>query len=110
MRDESIENELKKEMLVSAFLNIGTIYFDAEDGSQVYLVFQPVYRYFKVITNTKYIAESKSKGLSDESIKPPTTSNNILTPLIDYYGNKIRLKFIGSCLRQPKVTHTIEKQ
>ena len=37
-----------------------------------------------------------SKGLSDESIKPPTASNNSLSPVANYYGNKIRLKFSGS--------------
>ena len=71
-----------------------------EDGTQNYLVFQPMYRYFKVIANTKYIPWSwKSKGLSDESIKSPATSDNSLSPLIDYLGDKIRLKFNGSCLK-----------
>ena len=55
------------------------------------------------------IVEWKSKLLSDESIKPPTTSNNSLAPLIDNYSYKIRLKFNGSCLTQPKVTYTHEK-
>ena len=46
------------------------------------------------------------KRLSDESVEPPTTSNNDLTPLVDYYGYKIWLKVNGSCLRQPKFTYT----
>ena len=46
--------------------------FDSEDGSQAYLIFQPVYRYFKTVTNTNYILSRKSKGLSAESIKPLT--------------------------------------
>ena len=66
-------------------------------------------RYFKLILNKKYISEGKSKGLSDESIKPPTTSDNSLSPLIDYLGNKIRLKFNGSCLKQRKLTYTHQK-
>ena len=66
-------------------------------------------RYVKVIANTKYISEWKSKGLPDESIKPLPTSDNSLTPLIDYYGYKIRAKFNGSILRQPKVSYTHEK-
>ena len=69
-------------------------------------MFQPIHRYFKILTNTKYISEWKSKGLSDESIKPSTTSDNSLAPLIDYFGYKIRLKFNGSYLKQPKVTYT----
>ena len=47
--------------------------------------------------------------MSDESIKSPITSNNSFTPLIDYYGYKIRLKFNGSCLKQCKASYTHEK-
>ena len=42
----------------------------------------------------------KSKGLSDETIKPYATSDNSLTPLIDYYGSKVRVKFNKGCLKQ----------
>ena len=65
-----------------------------------------MYRYFKLIANTKYISERKSKGLSDESIKPPTTSDNNISPLIDHTGNKTRRKFNGNCLKQNKPTYT----
>ena len=54
----------------------------------------------------KYISSWQSKGLSDECIKSSTTSDNGLTPLIDYHGNKVRVKFNGSILRQPKVSYT----
>ena len=85
---------------------IGKSHFE-EDGTQKYLVFQPINRYFKVIANTLYISLWKSKGLSTETIKPPSTSDNSsLTPLIDYLGNKTRLKFNGSCLKQPKMQYT----
>ena len=69
------------------------------DGTQNYLVFQPIIRYFKLntITNTYYVSSWKSKGLSAESIKPPTTSDNSLTPELNYYDTKIRVKFTGSC-------------
>ena len=56
--------------------------------------------------NKLYILSWKSKGLSDETIKLPLTSDNSLNPLIDYVDNKIRLKFNGSCLKQQKVLHT----
>ena len=46
----------------------------------------------------------KSKGLSDQSIKPPTTSNKMLNPLVDYVGTKARVKFNGDCLKQEKIT------
>ena len=59
----------------------GKTHFE-EDGTQNYLVFQPMNKYFKVIADRKYVSSWKSKGLSDESIKPPATSDNSLTPLL----------------------------
>ena len=59
-----------------------------------------MYKYFKKIGNTGYISEWKSKGLSDEIIKPPSTSNNSLSPGLSYTGNEIRVKFIQSCLKR----------
>ena len=47
-----------------------------------------MYRYFKKIGNTDHISEKKSKGLSDESIKPLSASDNSLAPLSNYYGTK----------------------
>ena len=44
--------------------------------------------------------------MSDESIKPFPTSDNSLTPLIDYYNYNISVKFNGSIFRQPKVSFT----
>ena len=41
-------------------------------------------RYFTIITDTDYISSWKSKGLSDENFKLPTTSDNSLTPSLDY--------------------------
>ena len=62
-----------------------------------------------MITNTNYISSWKSKGLSAEGIKPPTTSDNSLTPELSYYGTKTRVKFTGSRLKQPKSSYTHEK-
>ena len=90
-------------------LSVGNILFDGGDGKQAYLIFQPVYKYFKFITGTTYISSWKSKGLSDESIKSPTTSDNSLTPIMVYYDYNITVKFNGSILRQPKVTYTHKK-
>ena len=47
-----------------------------------------MYIYFKTITNTDYISSWKSKGLSSESIKSATTSDNSLNPALNYYGTK----------------------
>ena len=74
-----VENELNKLKTFDSGYFIGKIHFE-EDGAQNYLVFQPINKYFKVITNTDYVSSWKSKGLSSESIKPPTTSDNSLTP------------------------------
>ena len=64
---------------------IGKSHFE-EDGVQNYLVFQPIIRYFKVnpITNTDYVSSWKSKGLSTESIKLPTASDNSLAPELNF--------------------------
>ena len=103
-----VENEFKKLKKFDLSYFRGKSHFE-EDGTQNYLVFQPMYRYFKVIANTKYISEWKSEGLSDKTIKPPATSDNSLSPLINYLDNKIRLKFNGGCLKQqnrPVYTHS----
>ena len=63
-------------------------------------------QYFKKIGNTEKITSWESKGLSDEIIKPTSTSNNRLAPSLDYSINKIKVKFNGSCLKQNKITYT----
>ena len=68
-----------------------------------------MYRYFKMITNTDYISSWKSKVLSSESIKPPTVSDNSLTPALIYYGTKTRVKLTGTRLKQSKVSYTHRK-
>ena len=59
-----------------------------------------------MIASTDYVSSWKSKGLSAETIKPPSTSDNSLTPAVSYYGTKTRVKFTGSCLKQPKISYT----
>ena len=52
-----------------------------------------------MIANIAYVLSWKSKGLSDETIKPSTTSDNSLTPrlknqnTIQILFTKIRVKF-----------------
>ena len=84
-----LENNIKKLQTFDSSYFRGKNYFD-EDGIQNYLVFLPIFRYFRLIANTKYISSWKSKGLSDETITPYATSDNSLTPWFDYYGTKIR--------------------
>ena len=86
---------------------IGKSHFD-EDGTQNYLVFQRLNKYFKSITNTLSILPWQSKRLSTKNIDPPTTT---LSPSINYVGNKIRVKSGGSCLKQSnKLTYTHGKK
>ena len=59
-----------------------------------------------MIANTNYVSLWKSKGLSCESIKPTKTSDNSLTPELNYYGIKTRVKFTGNCLKQSTISYT----
>ena len=65
-----------------------------------------MYQYFKTIGNTERITSWNSKRSSDEIIRPSTTSDNSLALSLNYIGNKTRLKFIGSCLKQDKIPFT----
>ena len=104
-----VENELNKIKTFDLGYFIGRSHFE-EDGTQNYLVFQPIVRYFKVVTGTNYISSLQLimfKGLSAEGIKPPITSDNSLTPELNYYDDfTVRGKFSRSCLKQPKFTYT----
>ena len=55
-------------------------------------------------TDNYTFLEWKSEGLSDEIIKPFTTSNKALPQRLRYIGAKTRVEFNGSCLKQDKVT------
>ena len=77
-KNELIKNILENTSFDTELLSMGNAIFDGGDGFQAYLIFQPVYKYFKMITNTNYISSWKSKGLSAESIKPFPKSDNSL--------------------------------
>ena len=94
-----VENELNKLKTFYSSYFIGKSHFE-EDSTQSYLVFQPLNKYFKVITNTDYISSWKFNGLSDETIKPPTTSDYKFSRQLNYFGTKTRLQFRGGCLKQ----------
>ena len=100
-----IENEMKKLKTFDSSYFIGKSHFE-EDVTQNYLVYQPMYRYFKIIAcvgNGRYIYYRQCKGLSDERINCITASNYSVTPFIDYYGTK-RVELSGNCLKQDQVT------
>ena len=98
-----VENEVKKLKAFDSSYFIGKSHFE-EDGTQNYLVFQPMYRYFKRIAGVgsgDYIYYWKSKGLSDERINSIKTSDYGLTLYLSYYDiNQIRIGFDGGCLKQ----------
>ena len=106
-----VENELNKLKTFDSSYFIGKSHFE-EDGTQNYLVFQPIYRYFKQIAgvvNGNYTYYWQSKGLSDlSSINYVRTSNHSITPNLDYYGTKTRVEFNGSCLKQGSVTFNLK--
>ena len=68
-----------------------------------------MYMQFTKIDNTEHNSSWKSKGSSDEVIKPPKTSDSSLAPALSYIGNKTRRRFDGGCLKQDKITFTNEK-
>ena len=76
---------------------MGKSHFE-DDGTQNYLVFQPIYKYF-ITDNNSNILSWESKGLSSESIKSPNASNEILNPSLNFVGTKIRVKFSEGCLK-----------
>ena len=81
----------------------GTQYFEEGSGKQSYVVFLTINKYFKlnsVVNTADYVSSWQSKALSNESIKPPTTTNSSLTPELNYNGAKTKIKFTGSCLKQ----------
>ena len=60
-----------------------------------------------MLTNSRVIAWN-SKGLSEETVKPPATSDNNLGPRMDFSGTKIQVKFDGNCLKQEKISLIIK--
>ena len=102
-----IENKLKKlEKFDSSYVKCKS-HFE-EDGTQYYLVFQPIYRYFRRIIGVasgNHIYFWKSIGLSDERRNCNTASNYTITPELSFSGTKTKVEFNGSCLKQDKVTY-----
>ena len=102
-----VENEIKKLQKCDVAYFRGKSHFE-EDGTQNYLVFQPMHRYFKRIAGVasgNYIYFWKSKGLSGEKLDSVTASNHKNTPELSFYGCKTRVEFNGSCLKQGKVIY-----
>ena len=91
-----VKNELTKLKSFDLGYFIGKNHFD-EDDAQNYLVFQPILEYFTL--NANWITKWKSKGLSNESLEVVSKTDNTLTPSVNYYGDKVRLRFTESILQ-----------
>ena len=85
----------------------GKSYFDSDDGTQNYLVSQPMYKYFNtsVKGSTTYVSSWESKGLSNEKISSVITPSYNRAPSLAYDNVRIKLKFVGSLLKQDKITY-----
>ena len=97
-----VENELKKIKKIDAAYFRGKNYFDG-DGAQNYLVFQPMYKYFKMVGNE--ISSLESKGLSNGKISSVTKSSHSQPPSLAYDYARIKLIFNGDFLKQDKITY-----
>ena len=103
-----IEKNIKKLQTFDLGYYRGKSHFE-EDGIQNQLIFQPLFKYFKVnsiINVIDYVLSQQSKRLSSESIKTISTSDISLTPTLSYYGTKIKVKFTGSYLKPSKFLYT----
>ena len=110
---ESNENELRNLKTFDMGYFMDKSRFE-EDGAQNYLVFQPIKRYFKIEKMYRYLKmENISHHLKDDLKDYLTKLLHlmlpliILTPLIDYYGSEIRVKFNKGCLKQPISLHLV---
>ena len=59
-----IQNQLKKLETFDSIYFRGKSHFE-DDGTQNYLVFQPIYKYFEITPTTNTILSWKSNGLPD---------------------------------------------
>ena len=58
-----------------------------DNGTQNYLVFQPIYKYSEIIPTTNTISSWKSNVFSDDSIKP-SRPQTVLAPELSYIRNQ----------------------
>ena len=81
-----------------------------EDGTQNYLVFQPMYRFFKKLAILALFHHGNLKDSLMKIFSPPTVPDISLTPALSFYGTKERVKFTESSLKQDNIAYTHEKR
>ena len=72
-----------------------------------------MYQYFKRVScvgSGNHIYSWKSKGLSYENIKAPTTNDYKLNPELSFFGTIAKVGFNASCLKQDKITYNHGKE
>ena len=72
---------MKSEAFGSRFF-CGKSYFEV-DSTLNYLVFLPLYKYFKTVAKGSKVTAWKSLVLSDDGVKPPLMYDNSLNPGIN---------------------------
>ena len=97
-----VETELKTRKIDAAYFRDKN-YFDGNDGTENYLVFQTMCKYFESTTSNGvvFVNSWKSKGISDQILV--VTSS--LTPTLKYYNGKIELNSRSSLLKQNSITY-----
>ena len=104
-----VENELNKLKTFDSSYFIGKSHFE-EDGTQNYLVFQPMYRFFKKLAIVALFHHGNLKDSLMKIFSPPTAPDISLTPALSFYGTKERVKFTESSLKQDNIAYTHEKR
>ena len=97
-----VKTELKKLKKFNAAYFRSKNYFDG-DGTQYYLLFQPVYKYLEKLGND--ISSRESKGLSNEKISSNITYNYNQAPDVVYDLAITKLSFNTDLLKQDKATY-----
>ena len=72
-----------------------------------------MYQYFKRVSyggSGNHIYSWKSKGLSYENIKAPTTNDYKLNPELSFFGTIAKVGFNASCLKQDNITYNHGKE
>ena len=83
-------------------------YFRGKDYiQQNYLVFKPKYKYFKTFADSHFtfVSSWESKGLSNEKIISPKTTDTDSSPKVIYNNGGVHLRLISDYLKQDKVVY-----
>ena len=74
-----------------------------DDGTQKYLLFQPVSRYFKTVGNTNKVTQKIQKDSPMRILNFHQSPKLVLVQITNFINSvKMREKFDGSCLKQKK--------